>query len=148
MGGPLNMAVGGILLESCRCIPTLGCLILGAGPRVCWSWEKVREILMFVEKPGKLRGNEKSVEFSSLKLLRESFEIPWKSQEKLMEFSFPKKCGHPATAAIRSIGHFEHLELPLSFQVILGNLQKYVSTNLRLLQCKTLPAHFSNIMTV
>ena len=32
-------------------------------------------------------------------------------------------------------------------QVIPGNLQKYVSTNRSLLQCKTLPAHFSdNIM--
>ena len=33
-------------------------------------------------------------------------------------------------------------------QVIPGNLQKYVSTNCSLLQCKTLPAHFSNNMMV
>ena len=32
------------------------------------------------------------------------------------------------------------------FQVIPGNLQKYVSTNRSLLQCKTLPANFSNNM--
>ena len=35
-----------------------------------------------------------------------------------------------------------------NFQVIPGNLQKYVSTNRNLLQCKTLPAHFSNNMMV
>ena len=35
-----------------------------------------------------------------------------------------------------------------SIQVILGNLQKYVSTSGSLLQCKTLPAHFSNNMMV
>ena len=35
-----------------------------------------------------------------------------------------------------------------AFQVIPGNLQKYVSTNRSLLQCKTLPAHFSNNMMV
>ena len=34
------------------------------------------------------------------------------------------------------------------YQVIPGNLQKYVSTNRNLLQCKTLPAHFSNNMMV
>ena len=34
------------------------------------------------------------------------------------------------------------------FQVIPGNLQKYVSTNRSLLQCKTSPAHFSNMMMV
>ena len=33
-------------------------------------------------------------------------------------------------------------------QVIPGNLQKFVSTNRSLLQCKTLPAHFSNNMMV
>ena len=33
-------------------------------------------------------------------------------------------------------------------QVIPGNLQKYVSTNRTLLQCETLPAHFSNNMMV
>ena len=33
-------------------------------------------------------------------------------------------------------------------QAIPGNLQKYVSTNRSLLQCKTLPAHFSNNMMV
>ena len=31
-------------------------------------------------------------------------------------------------------------------QVIPGNLQRYVSTNRSLPQCKTLPAHFSNNM--
>ena len=34
------------------------------------------------------------------------------------------------------------------FQVIPGNLQKYVSTNHSPFQCKTLPAHFSNNMMV
>ena len=34
------------------------------------------------------------------------------------------------------------------YQVIPGNLQKYVSTNRSPLQCKTLPAHFSNNMMV
>ena len=33
-------------------------------------------------------------------------------------------------------------------QVIPGNLQKYVSTNRSLLQCKTLPAHSSNNMFI
>ena len=33
-------------------------------------------------------------------------------------------------------------------QVIPGNLQKYISTNRSLRECKTLPAHFSNNMTV
>ena len=33
-------------------------------------------------------------------------------------------------------------------RVIPGNLQKYDSTNRSLLQCKTLPAHFSNDMMV
>ena len=34
-----------------------------------------------------------------------------------------------------------------TIQVIPGNLQKYVSTNRSLLQCKTLPAHFTdNVM--
>ena len=35
-----------------------------------------------------------------------------------------------------------------AYQVIPGNLQTYVSTNRSLLQCKTLPAHFSNNMMV
>ena len=39
-------------------------------------------------------------------------------------------------------------EGPSTVQVIPGNLQKYVSTNRSLLQCKTLPAHFSNNMMV
>ena len=34
------------------------------------------------------------------------------------------------------------------YQMIPGNLQKYVSTNRSLLQCKTLPAHFSNNMMI
>ena len=34
--------------------------------------------------------------------------------------------------------------LSIKFQVIPGNLQKYLSTNRSLLQCKSLPAHFSN----
>ena len=37
-------------------------------------------------------------------------------------------------------------EVPI--QVIPGNLQKYVSTNRSIFQCKTLPAHFSNNMMV
>ena len=36
----------------------------------------------------------------------------------------------------------------VSIQVIPGNLQKYVSTSGGPLQCKTLPAHFSNNMMV
>ena len=36
----------------------------------------------------------------------------------------------------------------ICFQVIPGNLQKYVSTNHIILQCKTLPAHFSDNMMV
>ena len=36
----------------------------------------------------------------------------------------------------------------LTFQVIPGNLQKNVSTNRSLLQCKTLPAYNSNNMMV
>ena len=38
--------------------------------------------------------------------------------------------------------------IPRPYQVIPGNLQKYVSTNRSLLQCKTLPAHFGNNMMV
>ena len=38
--------------------------------------------------------------------------------------------------------------ISLPYQVIPGNLQKYVSTNRSLLQCKTLPTHFSNNMMV
>ena len=39
-------------------------------------------------------------------------------------------------------------EILASIQVIPGNLQKYVSTIRSLVQCKTLPAHFSNNMMV
>ena len=51
---------------------------------------------------------------------------------------------HPS----RKVMNFRHLLSFDTIQVIPGNLQKYVSTNRSLLECKTLLAHFSNNMMV
>ena len=52
------------------------------------------------------------------------------------------------TSKISTVEVSEKSSKGFNYQVIPENLQKYVSTNRSLLQCKTLPAHFSNNMTV
>ena len=53
------------------------------------------------------------------------------------------KSGHKDTEASIKLNYYTGL-----FQVIPGNLQKYISTNRSLLQCKILQVHFSNNMMV
>ena len=54
--------------------------------------------------------------------------------------TFKSKFSHILSLSKNYFNNLSHF----ASQVIPGNLQKYVSTNRSLLQCETLPAHFSN----
>ena len=75
------------------------------------------------------------------------FEFPARTTNKTSLDKFKQKGGVKDLVHRRDVKSC-FIYVLTSIQVIPGNLQKYVSTNRGLLQCKTLPAHFSNNMMV